>query len=53
MKEDPSAQNSWGLSLFEKQNYELALERFSKAIDLDETKATYYNNKVIFITILM
>ena len=36
-----------GLSFFENQQYDQALERFKKAIELDGNKATYYNNKAL------
>ena len=40
-KDDAAAYNNLGLSLFENQNYELALEKFSKTLDLDDSKASY------------
>jgi lipoprotein NlpI len=47
VKDDPPAQNNLGLSYFENQEYDLALDRFKRAIELDSTKATYYNNKAL------
>lgn len=37
-----------GLSLFENRNYDEALEKFTMASDIDESKATYFSNKGIF-----
>lgn len=47
MKDDAPAQNNLGLSYFENQQYDAALDRFKKAIELDGNKATYYNNKAL------
>lgn len=47
MKDDAPAQNNLGLSYFENQQYDFALERFKKAIELDGAKATYFNNKAL------
>lgn len=47
VKDDAPAQNNLGLSYFENQEYDHALDRFKKAIELDPTKATYYNNKAL------
>ena len=47
VKDDAPAQNNLGLSYFQNQQYDLALQRFKKAIELDPSKATYYNNKAL------
>ena len=46
-KDEAIAHNNLGLSYFENQQWELALERFNKSIEFDEHKATYYNNKAL------
>lgn len=46
-RDDAPAQNNLGLSYFENQQYDMALERFKKAIEQDPSKPTYYNNKAL------
>ena len=46
-KDDSDSMNTLGLILFDNQWYENALEKFQKAIDLDDSKADYYTNKAL------
>lgn len=46
-KDNHECINTLGLALFESQKYELALQRFQKAIELSDKNASYHNNKAL------
>lgn len=44
---DPTSFHCLGLSYLKNQDYEEALEKITKAIELDDSQTSYYNHKAL------